>query len=231
MRRLQYSLALLVIAIVPLAAVRFGGWAVITVDDLPDRVVAGQPMPLSYTVRQHGFAKLNRLYGRVEAKLEGSGERLQVDSKPQKDGQYVGVVNFPKAGEWLLTIKSGFMSSEVTLLPMTVVSSNAAPTRVVAESERGKRLFVAKGCFTCHVHGEVAGSGSVRVGPELSDRRFAVDYLASFLNDPSIKPAGPNGARMPKLDLSPREIASLTAFINDNRQVSANQRNQRGQSR
>jgi mono/diheme cytochrome c family protein len=229
MRRLQYSLALLVIAVVPLAAVRFGGWAVITVEDLPEHAVAGQPTPLSYTVRQHGMTKLNHLSGTVEARLVGSGERVQVASRPQsRDGQYVGVVNFPKAGEWLVTIKSGFMSSDITLLPMTVVANKDTPVRAVAAADRGKQLFVAKGCFTCHVHDQVAGSGGVRIGPELSERRFAVDYLASFLNDPSIKPPGPRGERMPKLDLSPREITALTAFINADRQVSANQR---GQSR
>ena len=49
------SLAFLMSAMVlPPAAIYFGGWASITVEDLPDYVVTGQPVKLAFTVRQHG---------------------------------------------------------------------------------------------------------------------------------------------------------------------------------
>jgi len=221
MRRLHYSLALLGIAVTSIAAVRFGGWAVITLEDLPDHAVAGQPLSLTYTVRQHGFTKLNDLHGAVDAKLIGGRDEVHVSvQRKAKDGQYLGVVTFPKAGEWLVTIRSGFGGSDVTLLPLAVQTSSASPVRAISEADRGKQLFVAKGCVTCHVHDQVPGSGRVAVGPELTKVRFPVEYLAKFLHDPSIKPSV-NGKSMPKLDLAAREVAALSAFINADRQVSA----------
>jgi hypothetical protein len=50
-------------------------------------------------------------------------------------------------------------------------------------------------------------------GPNLTDRRFAPDYLARFLADPSIKPPT-NDKRMPNLGLREKDIAPLIAFIN-----------------
>ncbi len=78
-----------------------------------------------------------------------------------------------------------------------------------------RELFVAKGCLTCHLHPEVAGSGVVKVGPDLAGRRFTGDYLQRFLADPNIATTrGPGGFEMPNLNLAPREIAALAAFIN-----------------
>src|SRR6266511_5061020 len=45
----------------------FGGWASISVDDMPDYAVARQPLTLTFVVRQHGFTPLNGLEPRVEA--------------------------------------------------------------------------------------------------------------------------------------------------------------------
>ena len=44
-------------AVVPVLGFAFGGWCVVTVDDLPEYAVAGQPLALSYTVRQHGMSR------------------------------------------------------------------------------------------------------------------------------------------------------------------------------
>lgn len=218
MRRLYYSFALLCVAVTTIAAARFGigGWAVITVDDLPDHAVASKPVSLSYVVRQHGVTKLNDLQGSIDARLVGggSGDMLRVAARRSaKDGQYAGIVTFPRAGEWLVTIRSGFMESKLTLLPITVVSHEGTAVRATSMPERGKQLFVAKGCVTCHVHDQLASSSGLALGPELSGRKYASEYLAKFLDDPSIKPPT-NGRRMPKLELQPREIAALTAFIN-----------------
>ena len=84
-------------------------------------------------------------------------------------------------------------------------------------------LFAAKGCVTCHVHGGVDIKGQLaNFGPNLTARRFPAQYLAQFLADPSIKPpASANGARMPNLALKQADIASLIAFINDERKLTS----------
>ena len=85
-----------------------------------------------------------------------------------------------------------------------------------SEPERGRRLFVAKGCVTCHVHREVAGSGVVAVGPELTNHPLPTDYLKQFLANPGVGPQ--NGtARMPDLGLESQEIATLVAFLSAER--------------
>ena len=44
-----------------------GGWAVITVDDLPDYVEAAKPVTLSFIVRQHGVTLLDQLTPSIRA--------------------------------------------------------------------------------------------------------------------------------------------------------------------
>lgn len=202
-----------VLALLTLFALNFGGWAVITVETLPDQVVAGQPVTLDFTVRQHGHTLLSNLHARVVA--EGGGDRVSAAAQPgAAQGRYRATVTLPHAGAWTFTIYSGFGNSNVTLLPLAAVGPGRSGA-VLAATERGRQLFVAKGCLTCHVHPEVSGSGVVKVGPDLTGRRFTGDYLQRFLADPSIATTrGPGGDEMPNLNLAPREIAALAAFIN-----------------
>jgi len=51
-----------------LIAAAIGGWAVITVEQLPDYVTAGQPVTLTFTVRQHGVTRLSGLKPSIEAR-------------------------------------------------------------------------------------------------------------------------------------------------------------------
>jgi cytochrome c2 len=105
----------------------------------------------------------------------------------------------------------------VTLLPLRATGAGALAPPTFTPAERGHRLFVAKGCITCHVHRDVKRSGVVKVGPELTEVRYTADYLARFLENPAIKPpTGPN--RMPNLQLAQNEIAALVAFLNAERQ-------------
>ena len=190
----------------------YGGWAAITVEDLPDYGVAQRPMNLTFTVRQHGVTRLSSLEPRITARTKGA-EAAAVATPGNEAGQYTTRLVLPQAGEWTLTIHSGFGPSQVTLVPIQVIESTAQAPQPLPAAERGRRLFVAKGCVTCHLHGDVSGSGVVRVGPELTGKRFPPEYLQRFLADPSI--AADN--RMPNLNLKPAEIASLIAFVNAER--------------
>lgn len=195
-----------------------GGWASITVDDLPDYVVAGEPVTLSYTVRQHGLTLLDSLRGSVEARMQGRDARAR--SSWQGKGRYVTTLTMAQPGEWTVTIRSGFGKSDLTLLPLRVVAKGTRPVVALANDERGRRLFVAKGCVGCHVHRATNIRSVVEAGPELTERSFPADYLAGFLANPAASVARlPNAARMPKLELSQGEIASLVAFINADHRV------------
>ena len=206
--------ALLIPAVLTLAltAATSGGWATITLEDLPEYLVAGQPTELRFTVRQHGAERMSDLRPTVSA---SAGKRqVQVQAASRGKGVYAATITVPSDAAWTVTIKSNFGNSETTLLPIhaiargTQLKSAGAPPAL-----RGKQLFVAKGCLVCHVHASVANSGKAPMGPELTDQRFAEAYLRQFLADPSIK-GTPINKQMPNLDLKPAEIAALSAFIN-----------------
>ena len=174
---------------------------------------------LAYAVRQHGVHRVPGLRGRVVAR---SGDTEVTAHVPPvfANGGYATRLTLPRSGDWTITIETGFPSANATLLPLRAVDAGTRPLPALADADRGRRLFVAKGCVTCHNQGEIPGG---RVGPDLAGRRFPADYLARYLADPTIKPSqqGPAvSARMPDLELAPREIAALVAFINAERRVS-----------
>ncbi len=205
----------------------YGGWAVVSVTKVPDAWIAGKPLQLTWQVRQHGVTLLDGLRPTLEARAGArrvTGTTWAIEADGQKG--YRGTITFPEPGEWQVTINSGFGRSRAVLVPWRVVDS-VTPVRgtveqhlgrmgiaALPEPERGRRMFAALGCVTCHVHRDVGIASELNdVGPDLTDRRFSPDYLARFLADPSIKPPT-NGKRMPNLGLRDKDIAPLVAFLN-----------------
>jgi mono/diheme cytochrome c family protein len=214
------TLRLLALVPLPLIAAGFGGWAAVTVEDLPDYVVSQQPIRLAFMIRQHGVRPLEGLSPLVEARSGGGGgggggsDTTFAAEPAGETGRYAASVTLPEPGRWTLTIHSGFGRSSVSLLPLDAVAPGAAAPAPLAAAERGRRLFVAKGCVTCHLNRAV-NETSIGVGPELTGRRFAPEYLARFLADPAaVIPPPPGQFGMPNLRLRPAEIAALTAFLN-----------------
>jgi hypothetical protein len=209
-RKAQLGLACGVVLVS--AAFAAGGWAVITVEDLPDAMAAGEPTELAFTIRQHGVHPMSDKSPTLEARQGES--RVRVDARREgAPGRYVAPLTLPRAGEWSITIVSGFRESQVTLLPMLAAAAGSHAVPALSPHERGRRLYVAKGCVTCHMHADIEDSGYAAVGPELSEPRYDAGYLARILEDPSILPQRTT-FRMPDLDLKPHEIKALVAFLN-----------------
>jgi hypothetical protein len=213
MARRSLLATLLVLLLIPAFAFAAGGWAIITVEDVPDHLVALKPVEITFAVRQHGISLLGDLSPSVEAR--GAGTSTVIKARPAgQPGRYVARLVVPKAGEWTVTIHSGFISSKLVLLPMSAVASGAPRPAPLAAEDRGARLFVAKGCVGCHVHGMI-DRPSYEVGPELTARRYPTAHLQRLLADPaSVQGTGGGAVRMPNLGLRPNEIQSLVAFIN-----------------
>ena len=76
----------------------------------------------------------------------------------------------------------------------------------------GARLFTDQGCYGCHR----IGAFGTPIGPELSHigAKYSRDDLIRWLSDPASQK--PN-AHMPKLDLSPADVAALAAFLSTQR--------------
>jgi mono/diheme cytochrome c family protein len=197
-----------------------GGWAVVSVQDVPDYAVAGQPLTLTYSVRQHGEELMYGLKGSVSAR-SSSGASVSVPAKAtSQHGFYTAAVMLPNAGDWTLVIESGFGKSRGKLLPIRAVESGSRPLPSFTPAERGRRLFVAKGCVTCHTHSDNKSEIGSSAAPDLTDKTFAPAYLADFLTNPKIKPpANKSGWQMPNLALKQAEVAALVAFINSDRKV------------
>jgi len=186
-----------------------GGWAIITLKDLPDYVIAGKPINLTFAVRQHGVTLLAGLDPSVRAKAP-SGLVTEVPARASANrGEYTAALSLPEPGEWTITIASGFGESAVTLPSLRVVSGGTTLPAPFAPATRGVRLFTAKGCIGCHRHVEVNPQRSTEARFDLTGKRFPPEYLKKFLADPSIKPA-----EMPNLKLTDSEIDALAAFIN-----------------
>jgi cytochrome c553 len=212
MKPRSFSVLLPALLAGPILAASLGGWATITVEDLPEHIVVGQPVELTYTVRQHGVDRLRGLKGEVEARL-GRVERTTPAGAGSEAGQYTATVTLPEPGNWTILIRSGFGKSNSKLLPIRAVPANAR-VAAMAPAERGKHLFVAKGCVGCHIHQNVGAEAPADIGPDLTTQRFQADYLVKYLRDPSIKTPTTRAQRMPDLELKDPEIAALVAFLN-----------------
>jgi mono/diheme cytochrome c family protein len=78
----------------------------------------------------------------------------------------------------------------------------------------GARLFVAKGCITCHTNNKVERASQylvVEAGPNLSTFSASPEVLRIRLKDPA---AAKTDTQMPNLGLKEYEIEALIAFIN-----------------
>jgi len=203
-----FSIALLV-AVTRLQA---GGWAVVTLGELPEFVRAGQSFELSYAVRQHGVTLLDKLDGRITATLGKDVVSVRATPLPQP-GYYTATMTLPREGRWAFRIDHGFGTFfELPPSEILAVARSAAVPPAVPVAERGRHLFVAKGCVTCHVHTAVGGD-SLSVGPDLTGLRRERGYVERLLTPGFAASQGSEKVRMPDLGLRAGEIDALATFL------------------
>ena len=103
-----------------------GGWATIGFEPLPDGTSAGGAWTPTIFVKQHGVTPLAGLQPMVILEETGSGASTTfLATAGSESGVYHADVVFPSAGDWRVTIQSGFGDSQVTYGPVTV--GDAAP--------------------------------------------------------------------------------------------------------
>jgi cytochrome c553 len=222
MRKIALRMLVLVLVSFLIITVAYaGGWAIVTVDELPDYAVAGKPFAVTFTVRQHGVNLLDGLKPTVRAATASSLQTTVSATPTGSAGQYVAILKVPQSGDWKILVDTDFpgvSTRAVASVPVIEDGHRAPPP--LSPIARGERLFVAKGCIGCHRHQEIAVPNLVSAGPELTGKRFPPDYLARFLADPSRtlkRSATLEYGRMPNLGLQEQEIAALAAFINRDR--------------
>lgn len=111
-----------------------GGWAVVTVDELPPSLRAGEAMTLGFTIRQHGRHPVNVEDVFVRATDPTSGETLTFTARQEgATGHYVAAILLPKAGLWEWEIQPGWFPA-LTLAPMPVVDQTTAINEMATAS-------------------------------------------------------------------------------------------------
>jgi mono/diheme cytochrome c family protein len=132
-------------------------------------------------------------------------------------GQYLATLSLQDTGQLVITIDANWHTARTTLLPLRVVSAGTVAAAVAPE-DRGRDLFVARGCVSCHMKRDdrqLVGRNDAQVGPDLTGRGFAKEWLVTKLADPARNRVQYNEhVRMPDLGLSEREIAALVSYIN-----------------
>jgi cytochrome c2 len=129
-----------------------GGWAVVTLDQLPAEVVAGIPVQLGFMIRQHG--RTPWVYGQVmvHAVHIQSREKISVQAEAEgATGHYVAALNFPQAGRWRWSIELGLMPGQQPMPDSTVLASPQAGSREVSTSSDTQQTLkgdsIAAGSF------------------------------------------------------------------------------------
>ena len=98
-----------------------GGWASVGFEPLPDGTDAGGTWKPTIFVKQHGVTPLEGLQPVVMIEKTGSGESAKVlATAGSEPGEYQADVVFPSAGDWRITILSGFGDSKVTYGPVAI---------------------------------------------------------------------------------------------------------------
>jgi len=197
-----------------------GGWAVISVENPPEVLEAGTSYTIEYTVRQHGVEPLNGLQGHIEITPASGKTMIMQATRASKPGRYKATFEVPATERVVVMVASGFgppRHSSLTLAPVAVVR-RGDPRPAMASAERGRVLFVAKGCGTCHVNNDVPEWGDNRTlpdyGPNLTGRKLAAQYVRQRITNPaSLPPIGGDKVRMPNLGLAEPEVAALVAFL------------------
>jgi len=192
--------------------VAMGGWAVVTVKDLPEYFVAGQQYTIEFQVRQHGRTLLSGLRPELVIASPAAREVVIPAVARSAAGAYAVTFTAPAAGVVRLTIRSGFGNNELRLYPQIVVAAGGSRPALLAR-DRGQMLFVAKGCNTCHANSDLTDRPEnqvITVGPELGGRHLAREYVIQKMKNPASQV-------MPDLGLSDADVAAIAVFLSGDR--------------
>jgi len=117
--KIAIALLLTLIFTIPVFA---GGWAVITLDELPTNVVAGEEITVGFVVLQHGKEPMTGLTPIITANLY-KDEQFTITAKEEgKPGHYTATLTFPKEGEWSWMIEAFSMQQKMPMLNVSAPS-------------------------------------------------------------------------------------------------------------
>lgn len=120
---LVLALALALVLAIPVFA---GGWAVITLDELPAGAIAGEPLTIGFTVLQHGRTPMTGLDPTITATLLKDEQFVVVAESEGKPGHYMATLTFPKEGNWEWSVQAFTMDQPMPVLYVAAVKCRGA---------------------------------------------------------------------------------------------------------
>lgn len=108
-----------------------GGWAVITLDELPTEVVAGEPVNIGFTILQHGRTPLSDQHPTITANLYKEEEFVVSAKSDGKPGHYTATLTFPREGDWRWSIQAFTMDQPMPTLKVAASLAGTASEPVV----------------------------------------------------------------------------------------------------
>jgi hypothetical protein len=134
-KRLLVSVLVVVLTLLT-GPVLAGGWAVITMDELPGEIHAGESVRMSFMVQQHGKTPVHFLGDSdiaVEPVISGTnvktGEIIEISAVVDKSevGRFYADVVFPADGEWEWTVEPNPLAGATEFAPLTILPPLKAP--------------------------------------------------------------------------------------------------------
>jgi len=87
------------------APARAGGWAVVTLEDWPENVVAGESFPIVFSIRQHGQLLAPGYEPVIRAFHPDSGAGFEITAlETKRTGFYHADLTLPEPGRWTWSI-------------------------------------------------------------------------------------------------------------------------------
>lgn len=123
----------LVLLLVTASIANAGGWAVITIDELPAQITAGQAFSIGFTVRQHGKTLRSDLQPIVRFDRADAKGSFQVTAQRQGgEGHYTAEIKLPSAGQWNWQVdieQFGMITQPMPVLTVQAAQPATASTR------------------------------------------------------------------------------------------------------
>lgn len=169
MRRRVVLLIGLVALLSPAAGALAGGWVVVTLEALPERIKAGELLELSFMVRQHGWVPTHDVSPVLTVTNTDTGRQIRAEATPaSKIGQFIVAVNFPEAGAWEWSISAEPFMQTTTFAPLDVLAAETAVGLEQSEKAGAGQQVAPK---QMAAPGQVAksGAGWQVAAPEQSD--------------------------------------------------------------
>jgi hypothetical protein len=135
---------LLLSAVLPVSA---GGWAVITLDELPGEIAAGETLTVGFTVLQHGKTPMTGLTPKVTARNPLTGETFSSTATARGSrGHYIAKLNFSSVGSWEWSIEAFTMLQPMPPISVVSMKPNAAsPVPIAGGSQLSPWLVTGAG--------------------------------------------------------------------------------------